>query len=144
MNPQLIRLLIPILLRLFPVLPEIPVIGRIIVLFGIHPEPEEDLAAKLSRNFRRKQRPGFNDNSRVVKVEEAIRCVESVIGNGKLQALGMIRLARMLLDQSTGGSPIGDAIIDCIRNHALPQSSKRVASSKRRYHRPSRGHGHGR
>jgi hypothetical protein len=120
------EVLLPLIIRLFPTLVRTPLLGKIIPLFKIDPASDEALARALNRNFKRKKKRGFNDNAHVVKLDEAIKCVEQVIGDGKLQAAGLLRLSKMLLDQKTGGSEIGDAIISCMREKILQQGNQRA------------------
>jgi hypothetical protein len=139
------EILLPIILRLFPALVRAPIVGRIIPLFNVKQSTDEDLARALARKYKRPERKGFNDDVHVIKVSDAIDCVENVIGDGKVQAAGILVLAKMLFNQSTGGSPIGDKIIECLRDNCLSQESDRTtAKPKQRYHRPSLGHGEGR
>lgn len=120
-----IEILLPILVRLFPELVSSPVVrGLVIPLINVDPTAEEELARKLQRKVKFPRVTG--DSSRVVKIADAIACVEKVIGDGKLQSLGMIGLARQLLNQATGDSPIGTAIVDCIRSKALQQKNRKV------------------
>jgi hypothetical protein len=121
-----------------------PIVGRIIPLFNVKPSTDEDLARALNREFKRKPDKSINDASHVVKLDDAIKCVEKTISDGKLQSAGMLTLAKMLLDQSTGGSPIGDAIIACLRESVLRQDTVRTGSKVVRNPRPAVGHGHGR
>jgi hypothetical protein len=139
-----IEILLPFIIRLFPQLVRAPIVGRIIPLFKVDPSTDADLARALQRDFKRKPDSRINDNVHVIKLSDAISCVEKTISDGKLQSAGVITLAKMLLDQRTGGSPIGDAIIACLRENVLRQDTVRSGSKVIKSPRPAKGHGHGR
>lgn len=145
-TPQpIIEILLPLIVRLFPQIARAPVLGKIIPLFNVKGATDEDLARALNREYKRPQRRGFNDEIYVVKLEDAITCVEKTLSDGKLKSAGLITLAKQLLDPSTGKSPIGDAIIACLRESVLRQDRPRTTEPPRqKYHRPATGHGKGR
>jgi len=145
-NPQpIIEILLPLIVRLFPSLVRLPVVGRIIPLFNVRPSTDEDLARALDREYKRPRRSQGSDNTNVIKLDDAITVVEEVLGDGKLKAAGLLALAKELLDQSTGKSPIGDKIIEGLRENVLRQDTPRTTQPpKQKYHRPAEGHGEGR
>lgn len=144
-EPLPIEIVLPAIIRLFPQLVKnAPVVGKIVPLIDVKASQDEELARALKRNYKRPKKANFNDEIYVIKLEDAIDCVEKAIGDGKLQTAGMITLAKMLFDQRTGGSPIGDKIITCLRENVLRQDTPRVIKEFRGYHRPAKGHGKGR
>ncbi len=144
--PAIVRILIPIIIRLWPAVPEIPVIARLLVIFQLHPSTDAELERALAYNYKRKPKQhGPDKDTGVVKLDDAIKCVEQKIGDGNISRKGIIALAKLLFNPVEKTSPIGDSIIECLRESALRQDTPRVYSrSVRGFRRPAKGHGHGR
>src|SRR3954451_10549284 len=72
------------------VAPEILQAGRIIFRGfpggKITPQTNEELAKEFSKDVKTKLRPGFNDGTHVIKVSEAIKCVEKTLSSQTLMA----------------------------------------------------------
>lgn len=134
-----------------PWLVDIPVLGRILVLFA--PGGGNDLKALEALNAaaaktKQDRATRIKRNERyVLKASDAMRCVENSLGNGAF----LLSLGRALLNQVAGRSAgvsapdlIMSKIFDCIESKTLSQKSKRVKEERKYYARPARGHGKGR
>jgi hypothetical protein len=138
--------ILPTIIRAFPELVRgSPTVGRILPLMNVEPTSDELLDRSLDRKFKRKTKKGFNDEIYVIKLDDAISCVEKVFSAPDLKRKGLLALAREAINQTTGESPLGTKIVDCLREHVLSQKSIR---SKNRHGtswgRPAVGHGKGR
>src|SRR5262249_49997512 len=134
-----------------PWLVDIPVLGRILLVFA--PGGGNDLKALEALNAaaaktKQDRATRIKRNARyVLKASDAMQCVESSLGNGAF----LLALGRALLNQVAGRSAgvsapdlIMNKIFDCIESKELSQKSKRVKEETTYYARPSRGHGKGR
>jgi len=145
---QLIRLL-PLVVRLFPQLTKLsPLVGKIIPLQDIEPTAEEDLARELNPKYKTKQHEGFNDAAHVVKISDAIKCVEDSF-NEKGIVWELVKAAVTSLAEgktkTLPGENLMNAIVKCIREDALRQDTIRVKGRYRSpWARPAAGHGKGR
>lgn len=142
----LIRVL-PAILRLFPVMREIPIIrGFAFPLNDMQSMSDPELERALQQNLRppRRQQVG-EDSSYVIKVDVAIECAREVLSNGKFTKLGVLEAANILTGATRRGtSPILDAIAKKIRDRALGQRSPRGERQVGSYwKRPCHGHGYG-
>lgn len=140
--------ILKILIILFPELLTAlePWLGRgfITVLINLLQDPQRDLARELDQKLTTEKQK--SDNSSVIKVSEAIKCVEESLKDGKVLLSVLKGLVNALMSQDFKGAPqiLLTSIVQCIRENALRQDTPRVFSKTFRYHRPSRGHGHGR
>lgn len=118
--------------------------GFIAILINILQEPDRDLARELDQKLNAVKEK--SDNSSVIKVSKAIECVETSMRDGKLLLAVIKGLINALLSKNFEGAPriLLDSIVTCLRENALRQNTPRVFSKTFRYHRPSKGHGHGR
>jgi hypothetical protein len=134
-----------------PWLVDIPVLGRILSVFA--PGGGNDLKALEALNAAAQKNQTdratrIKKNARyVLKASDAMKCVESSLGNGAF----LLSLGRALLNQVAGraaGASAPDLIMgkifDCIESKTLSQKSKRVRTEEVYYARPSKGHGTGR
>jgi len=144
---------IPILVRtaleILPGLTEIPVLGRLLTVLNKQPQNEAKYVEQLQSEFDKKkdQRKKLADdnNKYVIKVKDAIQCVETNLLNGKV-ALSLVKGITNTLAGKVGGAPevLLEPILQCMLSKRLTQLNPRISSNKRRYHRPSKGHGKGR
>lgn len=126
--------LLPILIKLFPeLLKDTPKLqlGKVIPILEQDPSSDELLERAYERQprFKRKTRK-IKDTKFVVSLDAAIKCVEDAINDKTLSRLGVLKLAAQLVSTS-GGSPIGDKIIECLRSKVLPQTAKRKRTTYR-------------
>ena len=143
---RIIPWLIPFIVEALVAL-RLPFLGRILSLFQ-RPISDADALRQLNeaQNWRPRRRPGFNDAAHVVKVSEAIACVQQQVNNRAHWIAVAKEMVRSLVGTPKNSmSDLGDTVADCIRTKALPQTSARVRKkSKTGLHRPALGHGHGR
>lgn len=141
--------IVKILIILFPELLTAlePWLGRgfISILINLLQDPQRDLARELDQKLEARNKSA-KDNQQVIKVSAAIKCVEDSMKDGKLLVAIVKGLVNALLSQNFEGAPrlLLDSIVTCIRENALRHDTPRVFSRTPRYHRPSKGHGHGR
>jgi hypothetical protein len=137
-------------LILMPELANVPVLGRIAVLLAgthqlddTHPLEQFDKAREADKAVRERER---DENSRyVIKVSEALKCVDKGLFDSKLLLAFLKGLINILLGKSQSADALMyDQIKQCILENRLRQDTPRVFSTTGRYHRPSRGHGKGR
>jgi hypothetical protein len=143
--PPLIRTLV----TLAPALKNVPILGRVIIaLSGVKPidgakELEELQAAKDKLRKQRKKLADDN-NKYVIKVSEAMKCVEKNIDGAMLSKIG-----RSIIDVLSGnpqdlGTEIIDPINKCMMEERLRQDTPRKGKRDSRIARPAKGHGVGR
>jgi L-asparaginase/Glu-tRNA(Gln) amidotransferase subunit D len=147
---DIVKILLPIIVRLCPELKVAEVTrGKIIPLTNINPLNEEQEARNLARKFQRQpRRDGRKDSSEVINLDTAIKIVEKNAGDGGLVAKVVRRCVLALIAGGTGDSNVTEQLMNPIvtemREKTLRQDTPRVNSDKKSYHRPARGHGHGR
>jgi len=110
-----------------------PVLGRISIAAGtiIGLAPLAELAEQkiedgIKRGLKKKTKRKKKDNQQVVKVKDAIDCVENIIRDPKL----LLRTAREIVSIFTGEprtiiNVAVDEIAECIRSKALIQTAPR-------------------
>jgi hypothetical protein len=121
-----IEQLLPLILKMFPELARVPIVGKIIPLFKIDPEPDANLARKLAKKLDLSPKT-FNDEVHVVKVSEVRKCVEGKLGDGAILAAFLVGLGRALVGKEDESAPfiLGGKIMECVREKALQQKNKR-------------------
>lgn len=152
-RPDWVRILLPIIVRLMPEVTQAQklVKGRVIPIKEINPINEAEEARALSRKFQRERREdGRKDSSEVINLDTAIKIIESNGGKGGLVAQVVRKCCAVLIQGGVGRGPnvtedLLNPIIREMRENTLRQDTPRkykLAHSG--YHRPARGHGHGR
>lgn len=133
------------------VAPEVLQAGRIIFRAfpggKITPQTEEELQQEFSKEVKAKLHPGFNDGTHVIKVSEAIKCVEKTLSSQTLMARVTAAVLRDLIAGKLVVSPsedLANAAADCFRENCLRSDTPRVKQSVTYYGRPAKGHGEGR
>jgi hypothetical protein len=143
--PPLIRTLV----TLAPALRNLPVLGKLIVaLSGVKQINDKQVLEELqaAKDKLRKQRKKLADdnNKYVIKVSEAMKCVENNIDGALLKKIGST-----IIDVLTGspkdlGTEIIDPINKCMMENRLRQDTPRKGHKpETKIARPARGHGHG-
>jgi hypothetical protein len=132
-----------------PGIARIPLLGRLIVAFG-HPITDtqalEQFQSAADRNKKTRLRTQHDTNKRVIKVGDALKCVESSIMDGKIG----LAFARGVVNMLSGSADVPGEVLykeieRCILAKMLGQGSRRSGNVRRTSsHRPSRGHGRGR
>jgi len=143
---RVIPWLFPFLIRAL-VLLRLPFLGRILAIFQ-NPVTDTEALTALNRaqNWRPRRRPSFNDDANVIKVSDAISCIQTQVNN----RAHWIAVAKEVVRSLTGTpqnsmARLGQAAADCIRDKALKQTSPRIRKKTRTgLHRPALGHGRGR
>ncbi len=143
--PQVIKTAV----TLIPALAKIPGLGKLIVVLNKVPQSDTQALEKLQSDNDKKKKERektVKENARyVIKVSEAMKCVNSKFDDANL----VLDFVKSLIDLVTGGSQtmtdaLRERILHCMLENRLRQDTPRVIQAKRRYHRPSKGHGHGR
>jgi hypothetical protein len=143
---RVIPLLFPMLIDALVAL-RLPFLGRILSLFQ-HPIDDTQALQELNRaqNWRPKRKTGFNDSAHVIKVSDAIACVQTQVNN-RLHWLAVAKEVVKSLVGTPGNSMagLGDDVAECLREKALTQLTERIRrDTKTKLHRPALGHGKGR
>jgi hypothetical protein len=142
-----VALLAEAALIIAPELAEIPVLGRLLVIAARRSGGEIEAMEKLqaqAKELERQTRDRIQRNAkRVIKASDAMRCVQDNLSAGR----GAINFAKNVVKVIRGlpAEPlVENEIFACIEAKLLGQKSKRTRVTRTAYHRPSRGHGHGR
>jgi hypothetical protein len=140
--PAIVRTLITVA----PALKNVPLLGKIIVaLQGVKPINETKVLEELqaAKDKLRKQRKKLADdnNKYVIKVSEAMQCVEKNVDGALLAKIG-----RAVIDVLTGnpqdlGTEIIDPINRCMLENRLRQDTPRKGHRESTHARPAVGHG---
>jgi hypothetical protein len=124
-----IRILLPVIIRLFPELAGIRLVrGRIIPLKEVSPMNEAEALRALNKKLQTKKRQGFNDNSHVIKLETLRKILDEVLGSGNQLVKDASKIAVALV---TGhpGEPIlqdsSDKVMERCRDECLKQTAAR-------------------
>lgn len=114
----------------------------------------EAIRRRIERRLKKKTKRHDRDNSQVIKVDDAIKCVDKYLRNASFlrriaEEITLTILAigqNLVVPQDDLHGEFADAVAQCIREDALRQDTPRALIPRRDkfYHRPSRGHGHGR
>lgn len=137
-------------IEVFPQLLRIPILGRLLSAFRQNPYNEaqavEALQGASDRQKQTRTRLKRENNKRVIKVNDAMQCVEDQLADGRLAWTLFKSVGRTIVGLEGGDAAEAtmQAIFDCFLRKRLGQSSTRVSGSKRGYHRPALGHGRGR
>lgn len=108
---------------------------------------------RISHSLKRKTKRKKGDNTRLVKIADAIDCVEESLRDPeKIRVLAESVVSTILavgrgIIQPNPDDYLGfmsEEICDCIRSKRLPQTSSRTTHRETKYGRPARGHGRGR
>lgn len=86
----------------------------------------QELQAAINKRVKTRRKLRDQMKKRVLKVSDAMDCVENNVGNGKI-ALSFGRALVDVLAGGTGGNIelLLDAVNKCLIEHALPQTAKR-------------------
>jgi hypothetical protein len=143
---------VPILIRtlvtLAPALANLPILrGVIIALSGVKPINEkkvlEELQAAKDKLRKTRKKLADDNNKYVIKVSEAMKCVEENIDGALLKKIGST-----IIDVLTGspkdlGTEIIDPINRCMMENRLRQDTPRHGQKTTKIARPAVGHGTG-
>lgn len=140
-----VRILLPWLVEVFP---RIPGTARFLAFFeGYEPMSDIDAMRALDRsmNWKPKKNPAFNDATSVIKVSDAIQCLQGGVNNSS-HVWNVIKqgLIAIVGTPSNSAGPMADSVVQCLRENALRQDTPRRSIKSTRYGRPARGHGYGR
>ena len=134
-----------------PFLLDVPILGRILAPFAFarHPGNEaraiEELQNSMDKDKATRVKKQHENSRYVIKVSEAMKCVENHYANGNALWEFVKAVGRNFLSSETAGT---DVLLNecyrCLEENRLRQDTPRVFSKTFRYHRPSKGHGHGR
>ncbi len=124
--------------------------GAIISLIALAPVAQEQMEAAVARNVRVRTRVKKSDNKQVVKVKDAIECIEKNFTEQGFQnkllnvargVVGAVATLGLLPDNQLNDavSKIIDDQIGCIRKKALKQSHKRKYQTRIYMRRQGRG-----
>lgn len=143
--------LVEAVLSFAPGLVDIPVLGKILILFapggGDDLKAQEALEAAAKKTLKDRAERVQKNARYVLKASDAMKCVEDSLGNGGF----LLALGKALVNQVAGRAAgvsatdlITDRIFDCIESKVLRQDSPRKAKQAKYYGRPAGGHGKGR
>lgn len=144
--PEVVR----VALIIMPELANIPVLGRIALLLSrggelndTKPLEEFDRAKERQKQTRERER---KESARyVIKVSDALQCCEDSLFNSTVLLSFLKGLVNVIIGKTqTMDDLMYDKIKLCMLEKRLRQDTPRVFSKTFRYHRPSKGHGHGR
>jgi hypothetical protein len=145
--PEIVRLL-PIIIRLFPQLVRTTFYRGFIRIFGeVKPLSDEELARDLNRKIDTRSKDKDKDNQMVVKVKDAVHCVEVGFNETTLIKEFILVAIRSLIagrGDEACGQRMFNQMSNCIREKALRHDTPRVIKETRQYRRPAKGHGKGR
>lgn len=113
---------------------------------SVNAETDTELARKLDRKTRIKRPKNFNDEVHVIKLSEAMTCVETAFNDTSLLTQFLLGAAKAVFgDQGsrTAAQGLADKIGDCLRENCLRQDTPRVAKRTETHGRPAKGHGYG-
>jgi hypothetical protein len=113
----------------------------------VRPATDEDLARELDQKIKQNPSDKAKDNQRVVKVSDAVACVENTFNSTTLIKEFVLVAAKSLISGTQTqacGQSMFDAMAKCIRDKALSQLSARDIKRSTSIGRPALGHGKGR
>jgi len=145
--------LLPLIVKLFPELVK-PTFyrGAIGLLSKTDPTPDENLERALQTKTRVKKDKTFNDATAVLKVSDAIKCLEDNFNETSLMKEVALRVVKDFFNDVVKGTKepisaaqnLADKMANCFREHALRQDTPRAKHRTTSHGRPARGHGKGR
>jgi hypothetical protein len=143
--PPIVRTLV----TLAPALARVPILrGLIIALNGVKPINDkqvlEELQAAKDKLKKVRTKLADDNNKYVIKVSEAMKCVEDNVSGKLLAGLGRAIIATLSGKAQDLGTEIIDPINRCMIEKRLRQDTPRKAHKESRIARPARGHGTGR
>lgn len=125
--------------------------GSVVLLAELAAQTDALMQAQIKRHVRTKKRKKEkSDDWQVIKVADAIDCVETWQTDPKVLYQLAKNIVSTILDPALPGGPSfelpdpGEQIIQCIRENALRQDTPRVPKTVSYYARPAKGHGFGR
>jgi len=128
-------------------------IGKFIGLAALNQFSGKEISKRIGRHLKRKTKKKKGDDTMVIKVAEAIECVDKYFRDpATIRGLAEETISIIVaLGESFIGKPPDDVLgeaadkcADCIRENALRQDTPRAAHRTTKKGRPARGHGHGR
>jgi hypothetical protein len=142
--PPIVRTIV----TLAPSIANLPLIrGLIIGLSGVKQINEKKVLEELqaAKDKLRKQRKKLADdnNKYVIKVSEAMKCVESNVDGALLAKVGRAIIATLSGSPQDLGTEIMDPINKCMMEKRLRQDTPRNVKRDSTHGRPAKGHGHG-
>ncbi len=135
-----------------PFLLDIPILGRILspFRFSRHPANEakviEQLQASQDKDKETRKKTKQRNARYVIKVSEAMECVEKHYGNGAALWEFVKAIGRAIAGSDTAGTDVlMNEVFKCLEENRLRQDTPRVKGEPSgKYVRPRKGHGHGR
>lgn len=149
---EIIPELVDAALVIEPALVDVPVLGKLLIFLQQGSGGETKALEKLEEIAKKKQTERKTRKQRneryVLKASDAMDCVEKhLMSGGLLLSLGR-GIVNALSGSGAGSAPdlLLDQIWTCIEEKVLRQDTPRVLVevSGKEYHRPAKGHGHGR
>ncbi len=142
--PQVVKTAV----TLMPALQNIPGLGKIIIALNRVPNDDtkalEELKKQADRGKRTREDTQKKNSRYVIKVSEAMKCVDKGF-DANLVLTFLKSMGRILVGgQDSLADQMRNGIYQCLEENRLRQDTPRVLQTKKRYHRPSKGHGHGR
>jgi len=132
--------ILPYIVRLFPALKTLPIVrGLAIPINDVQGITDPELARNLARKTTIKKERSFNDETAVIKVSEAIKCIEEKFNDTTLLREFILVAAKQIIGdaETTAAQAIADRMGTCIRENSLRQDTPRVRRTKRYSARPS-------
>jgi len=139
--------IIPLIVRLFPQLVRQTFYrGSVVVANDVRPSTDTELERNLREKIKQKKKDQERDNQMVIKVADAIACIEEKFNNTTIVKEFILVAVQSLwegVQTQACGQRMFDAMAKCIREKALRQDTPRSAHRETTHGRPARGHGHG-
>ncbi len=144
--------LVETVVTLAPGLLEVPILGAILKTIvpggGSDAHAIEALEREATKRKNDRETRIKKNNRYVIKASDAMKCVEDNIMHGQfLLSLGK-GIVDWIIGRAIPGTTLPDIFVErifaCIEHKVLKQSSPRTLRAGPHYHRPSKGHGHGR
>jgi len=136
--------------EVFPQLLRIPLLGRLLSAFRQSPYKDsqaiENLQKASDKAKQTRVRLKHENNHRVIKVSDAMQCVEDQLADGRLawtlfKSLGATIIG---LEGSDAAEATMQSIFECFVRKRLSQSRPRETTRRTTHGRPALGHGRGR
>ena len=136
-------------IEVFPQLLEIPLLGRILSAFRQVPFNDarqiEALQSSADKNKATRTKLKRENNKHVIKVNDAMQCVEDQLADGRLAWTLFKSFGSVLAGNASDAADVTmQQIFDCMKRKTLSQRSTRVHEpTKTGYTRSPSGHGRG-